>query len=283
MKEFYYLILHNFTVEIFYKELSKEERIEYNVIRIPKKFYEFILNLQIKNLDNQIAKSSIPYINKLSKNTTKFYHSSLTKINLSDDFNKEDRLYYDCVYQNPKGIWISCGSDWFEWLKKMGHKSSQFTSRPYLYEIETYKTKIKYISSMNQFNRFIKKYLVPKPSFKKILNWNKIKKDYDGLVICPYLGNKIWNYQKNTSKNLSNFTLHDHLDCHVVDYINKAIGKNVIKYKQFYSEWYRHWETGSGVIWNIKGIKKITLVYTNDKLEVLYNRITSNLTDEKKN
>ena len=42
MKEFYYLILHNFTVEIFYKELSKEERIEYNVIRIPKKFYEFI-------------------------------------------------------------------------------------------------------------------------------------------------------------------------------------------------------------------------------------------------
>ena len=29
-------------------------------------------------------------------------------------------------------------------------------------------------------------------TFNNVMNWKMVKKDYDGLIICHYLGNKIW-------------------------------------------------------------------------------------------
>jgi hypothetical protein len=36
-----------------------------------------------------------------------------------------------------------------------------------------------------------------------------------------------------------------------------------MNYPEFYLEWYRHWETSSGVIWRKNGIKEINLIKQN--------------------
>jgi hypothetical protein len=43
-------------------------------------------------------------------------------------------------------------------------------------------------------------------------------------------------------------------------YIKNALGKNIIKYPKLYLEWYRHWETSTGVIWRKRAIKKLNLI-----------------------
>lgn len=86
-----------------------------------------------------------------------------------------------------------------------------------------------------------------------LIDWNNVKNDYDGLIICPYLGFKIWN------ENPTQFFINDNSE----KYILLTIGKNIKKYPAFFLEWYRHWETGSGVIWSKKAIKKLELIKLN--------------------
>ena len=43
-------------------------------------------------------------------------------------------------------------------------------------------------------------------------------------------------------------------------YIKGTLGKNIMKYPEFYLEWYRHWETSTGVIWRKNGIVNIKLI-----------------------
>ena len=87
------------------------------------------------------------------------------------------------------------------------------------------------------------------------IDWKLVKRKYDGIIICPYLGYEIWNILNNSS-NVTDF----HLYTNSNKYIKDTMGENIMKYPKFYLEWYRHWETGTSVIWRKQCVKKINLI-----------------------
>jgi hypothetical protein len=128
---------------------------------------------------------------------------------------------------------------------------SRWANPKYIYEIKLNENNnVLKISNLKQLLKFHNKYSELKENSYKI-NWPKVKKEYDGLIIDPYLGKDIWFFFNNKQSNffyLNNITN---------KYIRKTLGKNIKKYMQFYLEWYRHWETSSGVIWREKAIKSV--------------------------
>ena len=85
------------------------------------------------------------------------------------------------------------------------------------------------------------------------MDWKRIKKDYSGIVICPYLGELLFGKNANeigltgTPENITNF-------------YKKLLGPTYYDHILFLSEWYRHQEAGTGIIWNLAGIKDIVLL-----------------------
>jgi hypothetical protein len=73
------------------------------------------------------------------------------------------------------------------------------------------------------------------------------------MVICPYLGNEIWGDKANT------MALEGEPDT-IQQYVEKIAGDSWKSNIFFTAEWYRHWETGSGVVWRASGIKDFKLV-----------------------
>jgi hypothetical protein len=96
--------------------------------------------------------------------------------------------------------------------------------------------------------------------------WKKVKKDYDGLVICPYLGHEIWGQYAN------DFTLYGD-PVAVTDYITQIVGDSWKTKLFFLAEWYRHWDAASGIIWRKSGISKLNLVKQLDTFENIEERI----------
>lgn len=199
-------------------------------------------------------KSIINYID--TKYSDKLIHISLKKFNLEDLYNtnyiNKSLLKNSRIYFNPHGIWLSCGSSWLKWIYNMKLFESRWANPKYIYEIELNKdNNVLKISNLKQLLKFHKKFAELKENIYKI-NWSNVKKEYDGLIIDPYLGKDIWNFFNNKQSNY--FYLNDITN----KYIRKTLGKNIKKYMQFYLEWYRHWETASGVIWRERAIKYVT-------------------------
>jgi hypothetical protein len=213
-----------------------------------------LLDENIKKLQN--IKKNIKKLNTKYKNN--FLHISMEKINKNKlkNTNKinESRYGNSPVYYNPEGLWISCGASWYNYsLSKQWYDESWLNfDKNYLYDVLIDKSKILFIKKIDELIDFHNTY-----SFKKdnsyIIDWTKVKKKYDGLIICPYLGYKIWNQNKDL--------FHDfHLNINSQNYIKMIIGKNIKKYPAFFLEWYRHWDTGSGVIWRKRSIKELKLI-----------------------
>ncbi len=121
----------------------------------------------------------------------------------------------------------------------------------YVYDVIINENKLLKIDKVKDLINFHKKFGKYNQKTKSYdIDWKMVKRKYYGLIICPYLGNKIW---KNTN-------LYFYLNNKSYSYIKNSIAKNIKKYPKFYLEWYRHWETGTGVIWNKKGIKDIILI-----------------------
>ena len=216
-----------------------------------------ILNKEIKIKEKKIN-DLIKILDKSYKN--KFIHISPIPFNI-ENFKNTNKINYsryrfgNLVYYNPVGLWFSCGSNWLKWVKSWNiDYTSQWTNSNYIYEIETNKDTVIHIKTYKELVKFHKKFA--KYSEKKgyYINWNSVKKIYDGIVICPYLGNKIWN--KIYGQKIDEFEIYNR----EYQYIKQVLGKNIIKYPQFYLEWYRHWETSTGVIWRKNGIKNINLI-----------------------
>jgi len=209
----------------------------------------------MKKLDEEIKKlqkikSTIKKIDSLDKKS--FIHVSLKEINMDEliNTNNTNNSWLESnIYYNPKGMWISCGSSWYKWLISLQSYHTDWTKFNYIYKIYIDKSNVLYIKKLDKLIEFHNKYSIYKNDNYHI-DWKKVKKDYDGLIICPYLGYKIW------GKDPTNTFINKGQE----DYILKIIGKNIKKYPPFFLEWYRHWETGSGVIWRKSGIKKIELI-----------------------
>lgn len=205
------------------------------------------LELIAKNNDQRIKQ-----IIKTQPNyKKKFYHVSSRIIGypMTDQVTNNNSWLGKGIYQNPNGIWLSCG---ISWQKYIGDKPSQWSLATFIYEIEPNFQNVLVISDLTQLETFISQFKKLKPKIHDIINWKKVKKLYSGLIICPYLGNKIW------GPNANKFGIYGE---NVDKYINKITKSNWSNDIFFTAEWYRHWEEASGVIWKPStGIISIRLI-----------------------
>ena len=217
-------------------------------------------------LDNNIKKlQKIKKIVKLldTKYKDKMIHISIDgELKLNNLENKikinNSRLkIYPNIYYNPHGLWLSCGSNWIKWIisktEYYCYDINYFNfEKIQIYEIKLYNENILYINNLDELVIFHQKYAFYEEDKGYNIDWSKIKKIYDGLIICPYLGYEIWN-KINDPTSL-------YINPDENKYIKEGLKENIMKYPKFYLEWYRHWETSTGVIWRKKSIKKLNLI-----------------------
>lgn len=209
----------------------------------------------------KIAKSNSRKLRNFIKkrDQNELIHLTTHKIDQLQDTTKDQTSHFYSTYHNPKGLWVSCGLSWLNWAEKNFGPTTQWGLATYVYSI-TPSRKVYKISSLEEFKKFIYRFKSKRPDPEKssgFLDWTKIKRRYHGLIICPYLGNEIWGEKANT------FYLDFYGEKEAVNsFFEKLTGDPLWK-KNFYilSEWYRHWETATGVIWNPRGIKKLELIF----------------------
>jgi len=213
-----------------------------------KELYKKI-NFYEKKEAKRILKKALGLKKKMKDD--KYYHLSNKKIDEIKTITSR-KSHLSSIFYNPRGFWISCGSSWIDFC--LDNYQVHWLKSKYLYEIEV-NDSVKKIKNIKEFTDFFGNYLNKKvEKFKDLIDWNQIKKDYHGLIICPYLGNKIW-------KNKEAIKSYGFYNEKLVKSLEKIFGKELFKHQEFIYEWYRHWETATGVIWNKKGIKEIKLIY----------------------
>jgi len=252
----------------------------YSNIYVYNKLKNIIERINFNNYDNKIqvyiddtklvkvAKRNDVEIKKIIKSQTnyknRFFHVSTKEFPYPFDDKKDNYTTWfggNGVYKNPQGIWISCGLSWQNYI---GNSPNSWSLATYIYEIEISDT-VLHIKSLLELENFINQYMKNNPKITDIIDWKRVKENYDGLIISPYLGNKIW------GKNANKFGIWG--DSKEVDnYLSKLAGNKWEKNLFFTAEWYRHWEEASGVIWKpstgiktIKIVKKINLDYILNK------------------
>ena len=185
----------------------------------------------------------------------------MTALDVNDTFTDLDtwdsdssQSKYD-IYHNPKGLWLSVGASWQIWTTTKPNLFVWKYNMPYLYKVRV-KDSVLVIKSTEEFIDFIKKYKNDDESITmyNIMNWKKIKEKYDGIILETWVIPDIFG---------SNDKFHIDGDGKTVQtYFEKLLGQSWKNNIVALSEWVRHWETSSGVIWRKSGIKSIKLVKT---------------------
>jgi hypothetical protein len=167
-----------------------------------------------KNIYSKLQKYTLKY-NK-TYNEVPYIHLSNSYIDLSkfkprygNTMGKETK---DSTCYNPEGLWFSCGISWLTdhvkgkstfnnminmhpntknkgWI----HLPSQVWIPRLIYRLDISKLKIITISNCNEMQLFEKKYYNKNmTTIEDYINWKKVYKDYDGLIICPYLNKECY-------------------------------------------------------------------------------------------
>lgn len=215
---------------------------------------------ELAKLNNENIKKTIMAIPNYKK---KYFHISTVPFpsKLLDMKEYNFSWLSDDIYHNPYGIWLSCGISWQNFLED---SVDQWTLSTYLYQIVPTDTVLK-ISNLKNFKLFIDKYKKNKKEVSDIINWKQVKEDYDGLIICPYLGDKIWGKDSVNMKIMTRGKTNKW-----DEYVNQIMGNKWKDDIVFTAEWYRHWEEGTGVIWKPStGLKKLKLIKKLDTFDHL--------------
>jgi len=225
-----------------------------------KKFVVSQLSDNLKELpiDNIIKigqkniKKTIKFIDKKKLNNH-FLHTSVNEINKIDDMldiKSWDELDKS-IYHNPVGLWVGYGDYWLQYVKSHIKKPSMWNLFSYVYDIEVTES-VLIIKSKQELYYFINKFKNNDKTIKiyNVINWKKVKETYNGLII---IGNDIWNTQMLDKMIISG-------NESVQEFIDNLIGESWKSNMLLLSEWVRHWETQTGVIWSKNGIKKIKLI-----------------------
>lgn len=215
---------------------------------------ELVKTIAIKN-DLNIKKT----ISAEKDYEKKYYHVSNNTFENINNTDKEGNISKTLIYDNPKGIWLSCG---LSWQKFIGNEPSRWSLASYIYEIIPNENILK-ISSVKELKQFIDKYQKDDIKIYDVIDWKQVKKDYDGLIVCPYLGDKIWGEKAN------DFGIYGDTK-KIQEYVDTVIGKKWKKNIYFLAEWYRHWDEGTGVIWRTTGLKEIRLIKKTDTYDKLF-------------
>ena len=240
---------YNFSEIVVFNKLSNiVETIYFS--KYDEKIHQYIDDNQLKKISKNNDKKIKNIIKSQPNYKKKFFHVSTKQFEYPIQDKDKDYTSWlsGNLYKNPKGIWLSCG---FSWQKYIGNNPGPWSLGTYVYEMEP---TVLFISSVKELKKFINHYKNINMEFTNIINWKMVKKDYDGLIICPYLGNDIWGFKANKfglwgDKNKLN------------EYIGKITGSGWKNDLYFTAEWYRHWEEASGVIWKPStGLKSIKLI-----------------------
>ena len=118
----------------------------------------------------------------------------------------------------PKGLWYAIGSEWLDWVRsEMPHWEGK-----YLYDIDLGDSNILKLNSTLDLYDFTREYRVEDSDDNKwyfkgyYINWDEVRKKYDGIEIQPYI------YEAR--HNIDTF-------------------------------WYYGWDVAGGCIWNLSNIK----------------------------
>ena len=240
----------NYNLIVYNIKLKKIEFIDSKIFDENPNLYIIIGQESEKKLAKENNKNIINVIK--TNGEDKLYNVGINPIEfIRDDYLNKKSWLSSNLYHNPHGFWFGCGADWQNFIN---NSPSQWSFSTHVYEIEI-NNSVKKISSVKELKDFIDKYK-NSPSdikFTNVINWEKVKEDYDGLLVCPYLGDKIW------GENSNDMFLRGDVEV-INNYIEKIAGDSWKDNIVFNAEWYRHWETGSGVVWRASGIKDFKLV-----------------------
>ena len=236
------------------KSILKTSKNKVNTVKIIEQpLYLFFSDEKLFKIASKNVKDTKKFINK-HKLQNLFLHFSLNKIEkfdskLDPSKNKSNNLYY-----KPKGLWISHGSSWLDYVNSNIKNANEKNLFGYIYKIDIFDS-IKLITNKDDLFKFIKLYK-KKPNDIKIydvMDWDRIKKDFDGLIITPWLGDKIWHLSSSENMEIIGGEI-------VHDFFVDLIGSKWKNNMMLLSEWYRKWNCASGVIWNTKGIASCDLI-----------------------
>lgn len=253
-----------------------------NIVNADTKRYTVLDLKTVQKFVNSNYKHILKTIGIGKKGDMRYIHVCIDKLDMSylkDIANYDSSWLGDGVYYNPRGLWFSCGTSWVDlWKPIKGNKNvdiNKWTLSTYIYEIkiDVSNHKILQITNLDEFKEFIYKYRIKDKNvnIRNVIDWKRIKMDYLGIVICPYLGDLLFGKNANaigltgTPENITNF-------------YKIMLGSAYYDHILFLSEWYRHWEAGTGVIWNLAGIKDIILL----NKAVVYPHILKALDKKKK-
>ena len=217
-----------------------------------KKYISFSREDLIRFSKKNIS-STKKYIIKHKIDSSFFYFSSkiIKKVTIDTEPSNDHS-----IYKKPSGMWLSFGSSWLDYIERYPgpNKYNLFT---YTYKVELFNT-VKIITDKDGLFAFIKKYKKKADDIRiyDIIDWEKVKSDFNGLIITPHLGTKIWR------DNFESFYIHGNESAQ--DFFTDVIGPKWKNNNLLLSEWYRGWSCASGVIWNIDAIANIQLIKKTD-------------------
>ena len=159
----------------------------------------------LERLDNNIKMmQKIKKLVKLldSKYKDKMIHIAvegdlkLSNLENKNKINNSRLLIYPNIYNNPYGLWLSCGSNWIKWIisktEYYCYNSNYIDfEKIQIYEIKLNNKNILYINNLDELVIFHQKYAFYEEDKGYNIEWSNVKKIYDGLIIYPYLGYEI--------------------------------------------------------------------------------------------
>lgn len=235
-------------VYVFNKLNNIIDRIPYKIF--DNKIHVIMDDIMLEKVSKKNNMKIRKYISYISNYKKKFFHVSIKLFeNIENKDTYEKSWLGEGIYKNPQGLWFSCGLSWQDFI---GSKPNKWSLSTYIYEIIPSNT-ILHISSVDELKIFINKYKKDKIKIYDIIDWKKVKSEYDGLLISPYLGDKIW------GKNAVSFSVRGNYK-KLDEYYNKILGDKWKSNIYFLAEWYRHWENATGVIWKKSGLTNIKLL-----------------------
>lgn len=173
-------------------------------------------------------------------------HEELKKLKIPNNNNN-----YKTVYDTIQGIKVFYG---YSFINEHDIFENLFT---YSYMLDLYDT-IKIISSKDDFLSFIRKYKKKTHEIKaySMLDWDRIKEDFNGLIIINNLKEKIWPKcsDEMTITGIESFQ----------NFIEDLMGTRWKNNNALLSLWLHKWQDNTGIIWNIEGIAKCKLLKITD-------------------
>jgi hypothetical protein len=221
----------------FVKKSSKTEDNPTRYIEVPMDILDLIAKKNLKSMLKCIKK------HELESCFLHFTSKKLTRFDVPDNSPQAKKS----LYYKPEGLWLSCGASWVEYMYENFNGANESNLFSYVYKIDVIDT-VKVITSKDDLNKFIKKYKHKPDDIKMydVIDWVKVRNEFQGIIITPYLGDLIWHLGTDVMNIQGAETAHE--------FFTDLMGTRWKNNMMLLSEWYRHWNCACGVIWNPEGI-----------------------------